>query len=51
MKERTFTVYLGDELVAENVTTIQAMDWVWDERNTEDHPVHIFDEDGNEIEW
>ena len=50
-KERTFKVYIGEELVAEKATVLQAMDWVWDEQNTEEHPVHIIDENGNEIEW
>lgn len=29
----------------------EAADWVFSDCNTEEHPLHIYDEDGNEIEW
>lgn len=43
----------GLKLVAAEVDTLTAMDYVWDiEINTEEHPVRIFNcETGAEIEW
>lgn len=38
-------------VIAKQVTTIEAMDWVWDERNNAEHPLHIYDLNGNEIAW
>ena len=49
--ENTFTVYQGDKLIAENVSAIEAMDYVWSELNTEETPIRIIDSRGHEIEW
>lgn len=51
MKEEKMYFVLIEGVVAEMVTEEEAMDWVWDENNTEEHPLHIYDKNGNEIEW
>jgi len=38
-------------IVAKMVTSNEAMDWVFLEENTEEHPLHIYDQKGREIEW
>lgn len=39
-------------VMCKQVTTREAMDLVWDpEINTEEHPLHIYNEKGQEIEW
>ena len=44
-------VVVIEGVIAKEVTTIEAMDWVWDEQNNEEHPLHIYDLNGREIEW
>ena len=46
-----YTVYHGDELVAENVTFSDAADYIWSEDNTEGKPIRVFDSNGREIEY
>lgn len=48
-KEKVIIVIEG--VIAREVTAVEAMDWVWDERNNEEHPLHIYDLNGNEIAW
>ncbi len=39
-------------VMCKQVTTLEAMDLVWDpEINNDEHPLHIYDENGREIEW
>lgn len=39
-------------VMCKQVTTREAMDLIWDpDINTEEHPIHIYDENGREIEW
>lgn len=38
-------------VIAKEVTKVEAMDWVWSEFNTEEHPLHIYDLNGREIQW
>lgn len=44
-------VVIIEGVVAKEVTPVEAMDWVWDERNNAEHPLHIYDKNGNEIAW
>lgn len=48
-----YSVFSGTRLIATGVDTLEAMDYVWDtELNTEEHLIHIYDEEtGKEIEW
>ena len=45
------TVYVGDKIVKEHATHLEAMDYIWSDMNTEEHPVRVIDENGVEIEW
>ncbi len=39
-------------VICKQVTMESAMDYVFDDEiNTEEHPLHIYDENGQEIEW
>lgn len=50
MEEKRVVVVI-EGVVAKEVSSTEAMSWVFDERNTEEHPLHIYDMNGNEIEW
>lgn len=42
----------GMKLLEKDVSHIEAMDYVWSEYNTEETPIHIYDnKTGMEIEW
>lgn len=43
-------VYI-EGIVCKEVSSREAMCWVFDEENTEEHPLHIYTLDGKEIEW
>lgn len=51
MKEEKMVVIVIEGVIAKLVSVHEAMDWVWSDENTEEHPLHIYDENGNEIEW
>lgn len=47
-----YSIFSGNKLIKAQATEIEVMDAIWDcELNTEDHPVHIYDENGREVEW
>ena len=46
------TVYEGNKLIGTNVEEHDVIDLIWDwERNTKEHPIRVFDENGKEVEW
>ena len=52
MKNDKKVIVIINGIMAKEMSVIEAMDIVWDvELNTEEHPVHIYDHNGNEIEW
>lgn len=49
--EKMVTVFV-EGIICKQVSIREAMDYVFDaELNTEEHPLHIYDEKGKEIEW
>lgn len=50
-KERFYKVYMGDKLVDDHASDIAVFDYIWSDDNTDEHPCHIIDEFGSEIEW
>lgn len=48
-EEKVIVVIQG--VLAKEVTNIEAMDLVWSDLNTEEHPLQIWDKQGRPIEW
>lgn len=44
-------MYIGDKLVNDHATFMEAADIIWSDENTEETPCKVFDEEGNEVEW
>lgn len=49
--DETFTIYKGDQVIAENVSVVVAMDYVWSEINTYEPAIRIINSKGQEVEW
>jgi hypothetical protein len=42
---------LIEGVVAKEVSADEVIDWIWSDQNTEEHPLHVYDRFGNEVEW
>lgn len=50
MKDEKYIIII-EGVVAKEVSEQEAMDWVWSEHNCEEHPLRIYNEKGEEVEW